>query len=240
MIDETTDVTIGVPRFGIRKVGSGIDEEIFKSMGKALLLSTKRGNELAWRLNKEDLSWSQQKELYNEIYNLCIKSFYIEDSNEFREDVKHHIFDTHEICVVPFGEVPNGLNPVCFRTDRIAAFASYNFLNYWKNREFIYFSGIVVDPSLWGLNYSSLLIQEVMKSNGIKLAALRTQSPIMYNSFAKVCKVFPSLDGKKIPGEIKNIGKYVARNILRMSNYDRRNDRKRNLPQIFIWQRADS
>lgn len=59
-----------------------------------------------------------------------------------------------------------------------------------------------------------------MKSNGIKLAVLRTQSPIMYNSFAKVCKVFPGLNSKKIPGEIKNIGEYVAKNILHMSNYN--------------------
>lgn len=209
-----------IPSFGIRKVNLNAEEEMRGNVGKALTFSTKRGSELAWRFNKDNLSWSKRRELYQEIYGLCRKSFCVEDSPEFKNDVKHHIFDTHEICIVPFGDVPDGLSPTCFKTDKIAAFASYNFLHYWKNREFIYFSGIVVDPSLQGFNYGSLLMQEIMRSNGIKLAVLRTQSPVMYNSFAKVCKVFPSFDGKRIPGEIKNIGKYVARNILHMSDYD--------------------
>lgn len=212
--------TRNIPTFGIRKVNLSTEEKKRGNIGEALTLSTKRGSELAWRLDKNNLSWSKRRELYKEIYSLCRESFRVEDSSEFQDDVKRHIFDTHEICIVPFGEVPNGLSPVCFRTDKIAAFASYNFLHYWKNREFIYFSGIVVDPSLQGLNYGSLLIQEIMKSNEIKLAVLRTQSPVMYRSFAKVCKVFPSFDGKKIPGEIKNIGRYVAENILHMRNYD--------------------
>lgn len=204
----------------IYRYGENVDEQTRRQRGEALILSTKRGNELAWRLNKRNLSWSQQEDLCKEVYDLCKKSFIVGDSNEFRQDVRSHIFDTHEICIVPFGEVPAGLTPACFKTDRIAAFASYNFLSYWKNKAFIYFSGIVVDPSLQGLNYGSLLIQEVMKKNGAKLAVLRTQSPIMYNSFAKVCRVFPSFDGKKTPGEIKDIGEYVARNILGMSDYD--------------------
>ncbi|MCK5122764.1 MAG: GNAT family N-acetyltransferase [Candidatus Pacebacteria bacterium] len=209
-----------VSNFGTRKVNLSAEEEASGNVGKALTLSTKRGSELAWRFNKDNLSWLKRRELFQEIYGLCRESFCVKDSSEFRNDVKHHIFDTHEICIVPFGNVPDGLSPTCFKTDKIAAFASYNFLHYWTNREFIYFSGIVVDTSLQGLNYGSLLMQEIMKSNGIKLAVLRTQSPVMYNSFAKVCKVFPSFDGREIPGEIKNIGKYVARNILRMSDYD--------------------
>lgn len=209
-----------IPTFGIRKVNLSAEEGKRGNIGEALSLSTKRGSELAWRLNKNNLSRSKQRELYKEIYSLCRESFCVEDSSEFQDDVRHHIFDTHEICIVPFGNVPDGLSPICFKTDKIAAFASYNFLHYWKNREFIYFSGIVVDPSLQGYNYGSLLIQEVMKSNGIKLAVLRTQSPVMYKSFAKVCKVFPSFDGKEIPGEIRNIGRCVAENILHMQNYD--------------------
>ncbi len=214
------DATGSIPQYGIRKVSLNIDERIYGDLGRALILSTKRGNELAWRLNKENLSWGQQEEICKEIYDLCKKSFCVKNSPEFRDDVRHHVFDTHEICIVPFGEVPEGLSPVCFGTSKIAAFTSYNFLNYWKNKAFIYFSGIVVDPSLQGLNYGSLLIQEIMKSNGIKLAVLRTQSPIMYNCFSKVCKVFPSLNGNKIPGEIKGIGEYVAKNILSMSDYN--------------------
>ncbi len=214
------EVTEDIPRFGIRKISSSTDESMYGRTGKALILSTKRGDELAWRFNKENLNWSQQEELCGEVYNLCKKSFCVGDSTEFRNDVRHHIFDTHELCIVPFGEVPEGLSPVCFGTNRVAAFASYNFLNYWKNKTFIYFSGIVVDPSLQGLNYGSLLIQEVMRSNRIKMAVLRTQSPIMYNSFSRVCDIFPSLNGKKIPGEIKSIGEYVATNILSMPDYD--------------------
>jgi GNAT superfamily N-acetyltransferase len=175
---------------------------------------------LAWRLNKKNMNWRQQEELCKEIYTLCKKSFLVEGSAEFHEDVRGHVFNTHEICVVPFGDVPGGLSPVCFKNDRIAAFASYNFLTYWKNTEFIYFSGIVVDPSLQGLNYGSVLIQEIMRVNNVKIVVLRTQSAVMYSSFAKVCKVYPSFDGKKIPGEIKNIGEYVAKNILSMSKYD--------------------
>lgn len=206
----------------IYKPGKSVDEQILREKGEAIILSTKRGNELAWRLNKENFSWDQKEELCKEIYDLCKKSFLVDDSAEFKEDVRSHVFDTHEICIVPFGKVPEGLSPVCFNSDRIAAFASYNFLTYWKNKDFIYFSGIVVDPSLQGLNYGSLLIKEVMKRNGVEIAVLRTQSPVMYNSFAKVCKVYPSFDGKKIPGEIRGIGEYVAKDILRMSNYNSR------------------
>jgi len=202
------------------RLGTNADEQTIKQKREALILLTKRGAELAWRLKKENLSWRQREDLYKEIYDLCKKSFLVKDSAGFQEDVRSHIFDSHEICIVPFGEVPKDLSPVCFKYDRIAAFASYKFLNYWKNREFIYFSGIVVDPLLQGLNYGSLLIQEIMKRNGVKLAVLRTQSPVMFNSFAKVCKVFPGLDNKKIPGEIKNVGEYVAINILNMSNYN--------------------
>jgi len=202
------------------RLGENVSEQTHMQREEALILSTKRGNELAWRLNKQNLSWRQQEDLYAKIYDLCKKSFLVEDSAEFQKDVRSHVFDTHEICIVPHGEVPEGLSPVCFKSDKIAAFASYNFLSYWKNKEFIYFSGIVVDPSLQGLNYGSLLIQEVMKKSGVKIAVLRTQSPIMYNSFARVCRVFPSFDGKKTPGEIRSIGEYVAKNILCMSDYN--------------------
>lgn len=208
-------LTGGIPVYKL-----GMEEEVLRKKAKALILSTKRGNELGWRLNKDSLNSDQQEDLCRDIYCLCKKSFHVEDSVEFHEDVKNHVFNTHEICIVPFGEVPEGLNPICFKTDRIAAFASYNFLTYWKNTEFIYFSGIVVDPSLQGLNYGSVLIQEIMKANNIKIAVLRTQSPVMYNSFAKVCEVYPSFDGKRIPGAIKDIGGYVAKNILSMLNYD--------------------
>jgi len=212
----------GIPRFGIRKPGIGlsISERKYMGKGKALTLPTKRGTEVAWKFSKEILDNEKQEELFRDIYDLCQKSFCLEDGSEFRKDVRDHIFETHEICIVPFGDVPEGLSPVCFGTDRLAAFASYNFLSYWKNKDFIYFSGIIVDPSLHRLNYGSLLVQEVMRSTGIKIAVLRTQNPVMYGSFAKTCKVFPSLDGKRIPGEIKGIGEYVARNVLHMPNYD--------------------
>lgn len=205
---------------GMRKVGLFAEANIPRDMGKALLISTKRGTELAWRFNNENLSEKKQKELFGDIYNLCKKSFRVQKGAEFSEDVKNHIYDAHEFCVIPFGDVPSGLAPSCFGTNRIAAFASYSFLNYWKNKEFIYFSGIVVDPSLHGLGYGSLLIKEIMETYGIKLAVLRTQSPVMYCSFAKVCDVHPSFLGKKTSGEIKNIAGYVATNILKMSEYD--------------------
>lgn len=190
-----------------------------RRLGKACLISTKRGTEVAWRFKKEMLSWLQKDELYKEIYILCRKSFCVEDTPEFKSDIRSHVFDTHEICIVPFGDVPEGLSPTAFKTNRIAAFASYIFLEH-KGEKLIYFSGIVVDPSLQRLNYGSLLIKEAMKSNAVRTAVLRTQNPVMYNSFAKVCEVFPSFDKKKIPEKIKDVGIYVAKNILNMRNYN--------------------
>jgi len=211
---------INISGIGIRKLGLFAEASLPRDMGKALLIPTKRGTELAWRFNNENLSEEKQKELFGDIYSLCKKSFCVQKGAEFSEDVKNHIYDAHEFCIVPFGDVPNGLAPSCFGADRIAAFASYSFLNYWKNKEFIYFSGIVVDPSLHGLGYGSLLIKEIMETYGIRVAVLRTQSPVMYCSFAKVCDVHPSFLGKKTSGEIKNIASYVAINILNMSRYD--------------------
>lgn len=117
-----------------------------------------------------------------------------------------------------FGDVPEGLSPSCFKTDRVAAFVSYN-LGSLEGKNFIYFPGVVVDPSLFGLNYGSILIQKVMEITGINLGALRTQSPVMYKSFSKVCQVYPS-QSEATPEWAKNFGEYIA-TTLNMSNYNR-------------------
>lgn len=117
-----------------------------------------------------------------------------------------------------FGNVPKGLSPACFETDRVAAFASYNLGN-WEGKNFIYFPGIVVDSSLVGLNYGSILIQKVMEITEINLGALRTQNSVMYKSFSKVCQIYPS-QSEATPEWVKNFGEHIAAT-LNMSSYDR-------------------
>ena len=197
-----------------------LDQKADSDVGEALILHSKRGADLAWLYKKANLSWQQRQKYFKEIYILCEKSFSSADGTDLKNDVKRHIFDTEEICIVPVGEIQKVLKPVSFGVNSIAAFASYNFLKF-NNESVIYFSGIVVDPTLQGLNYGSLMIQEIMNNYGIKTAVLRTQSPIMYDSFAKVCNIFPSLlDGKRTPEETKNIAKHVAQKILYMFKYN--------------------
>ena len=196
-----------------------IDQAIHQR-GARITIQTKRGCELGWHLNTNP-AWRKiwdEKEVFDEVYKLCRKSFSVPDSAEFEKDVRNHILNVDGICIVMFGNVPKGLSPACFKTSRVAAFASYNLGN-WEGKNFVYFPGVVVDPSLFGLNYGSILIQKVMEITEINLGALRTQSPVMYKSFSKVCRVYPS-ELEATPEWAKNFGEHIAAT-LNMSNYDR-------------------
>lgn len=206
----------------LHEINNGIAagfETTTDNVNTPITLSTKKGAKKALCLITNDLSWSEQEEMREKVYPLFIKNLYVGDTEESRKDVIQHILGTKEVCIVPSEGVPEGLSFLALLKGGVDAFVSYNFF-LWKGEKIIYFSCVVVCPDLHGFNYGSLLIQEIMRKYGIDLAVLRTQSPIMYMSFAKACKAFPSFDGIETPKKLQDVGEFVAREALGMTRYN--------------------
>lgn len=194
--------------------------------GESFVINTKRGAEVAHTLTSKQFEKVLKGDVLNLFLDACLYGFAkTEMTAEFYKDIVDHLGKCDAMSIVLHGNK----NPHKFgwrflspeydwKYNQLGAFCTYTVYE-WQGKKIVYFGGIMVYPKLQDLNYGCSLIRKAMETVKADYLALRTQNPQMYASFAKVCgDTYPN--GKKIPKDVEEIGNFLAREVLMMSDYD--------------------
>lgn len=197
----------------------------FDSNVESFVINTKRGHEVGHLLSQSQIKEVVRGDVLNLFADICMEGFEQQEiSLDFYNDVVNHFKDCDAMSIVLHGAAnPRGIGwqvqSPCYdwTYKRIGAFCTHNVYEY-RGKKILYFGGIMVYPDLQNLNYGCSLIQYVMNKIKPDYLALRTQNPQMYASFRKTGDIYPN--GNKVPEKIKEIGSFIAKEVLYMSEYD--------------------
>jgi len=146
------------------------------------------------------------KVLFDMLYILTQLGFVLEESAALEQDTRNHVEQGEYLYLVTQG----GL---------IVTWAIFDYLRQDSDL-ILYLSGVMVAPRYQGKGISSALIRTALGESKAKYLAARTQNPVMYESILKACgNVFPNPD-VATPADVIEVGEFVAKNRLHMSNYD--------------------
>jgi hypothetical protein len=188
----------------------------------AMKIRTKRGIENVWLVRTEILkkNYNLIMEIVSQAYRLCQEGFVRDGSEEFKEDVSHHVREEEKVCLL-FEDQRKRLDYAGVISNRIRAFASYRIMEMDKERV-LYISAMVVSPSIQRMHVASALMGCIAIKEQATKIALRTQNPVMCKSISKTCAAIypPVFSEGDIPQDILSLGEEIARE-LGMKNYQR-------------------
>lgn len=160
---------------------------------------------IEWPL-KQDWMSVGGKVLFDMLYILTQLGFDLKESPSLELDTRNHVEQGQYLYLITDG----GL---------IVSWAIFDYLRQDSDL-ILYLSGVMVLPKYQGKGISSALIRTALRESKAKYLAARTQNPIMYESILKACgNVFPNPDDAT-PADVIEIGEFVAKNRLHMTNYD--------------------
>lgn len=122
-----------------------------------------------------------------------------------REDVENHVLKTEILYLVR-------------EKNNVVGFSSHNRLKI-NGRSVLYNNGIAIKRNAQRKGIYYEVNKEAMNLNKFDFVAMRTQNPVIYGATLKLVKqLYP--DGYEIPEEIKEIGKTIAKDYLKMLRFD--------------------
>lgn len=171
-------------------------------------------------LNPETLTKKEKEVIFEWTYWVGLTAFGQNPSEEMEKDIADHLFN-EEFLFLVFNKKLDWRNTKT-GTQRVIAFLSSRNIYNDEEKNFIhYISGICVDPMYQGYNIGKNLINESIKrvGNFNKNIALRTQNPIMKQSFDKAFGGISAPNGKEPTQKEMNVGKFLAK-YLKANNYN--------------------
>jgi len=122
-----------------------------------------------------------------------------------REDVENHVFKVGELYLV--------------QVDRaLVGFAGYDHIRF-KDKNILYLQGIVIRRDFQRHGLFHRVNTKAINYNGFDFLAMRTQNPVIYAATQKLVKeLYPN--GTPAPEVVAEIAKYIARDFLKMKDFD--------------------
>jgi hypothetical protein len=146
------------------------------------------------------------KELFEELYFLTQSGFQREASAALRDDTQNHVYSSESLYVA-------------VSSNKISGYVVTKMLENGAIGSILYLSGVIISPASQGNHFGGELIKAIISQHNPRFVTLRTQSPIMYECFSKVCgNVYPCHKDNG-PSQAKIAADFTAKN-LNMANYN--------------------
>jgi GNAT superfamily N-acetyltransferase len=163
-----------------------------------------------------ELSEEEKQTLFEYVYFVGLSAFIQNPSEEMEQDIYKHLFNEDRLYIVLNKTIPWGASEV--GGARVIAFLSTRDLPTEKG-SMLYVSGICVDPALQGYGIGKALMNEAFKRGSYKVASLRTQNPVMKQSFDQTIGGSSFPNGVRPPKEVLDIAQGLSL-ALKTQNYD--------------------
>jgi ribosomal protein S18 acetylase RimI-like enzyme len=177
------------------------------------VVGTKIGKFEGRRFIPAELSEEEKQTLFEYTYFVALNAFIQNPSLAMEEDIYNHLFHEESLYVV-FNRMTGW-----GATDdvRVVAFLSTRDIETSKGL-MLYISGICVDPSFQGYGLGKALMDESFKKYDYHVASLRTQNPVMKESFDRSIGGCSHPNGCVPPKDVRDVAKELA-DVLQMVNF---------------------
>lgn len=182
-----------------------------------VMLQSRLGTNPTYFLKPAELTEEEKRVVFEAVYFIGLSAFVQNPSKEMEEDIREHLFSEDVLAVVFSNKID--WRGVVVGDPRAIAFLGYRDMPY-NGDNILYISGICVDPAYQGNRIGSALMTKAYKRGKYTITSLRTQNPVMKQSFDTIIGGHSYPNGAKIPEDIKEIGQFLA-DTHSVDNYDR-------------------
>lgn len=148
-------------------------------------------------------SGKERKNVIDELTEIARDGF---GSGITKQDVEEHV-------------MPSGLMYLIKDKENVIGFSLYDFLNV-HGKNILFMNGAVIKKNYQQKGIYSRIKQRVLSEGKFDFAMARTQSPVAYAAIDKLFgRIYP--DGSEIPDDVKEIAELVAKDHLKMKNFNR-------------------
>lgn len=186
------------------------------SKTEVINVKTKVGEYKGYRFFPSELTEEEKQVMFQYVYFVGLSAFIQNPSEQMEADIYKHLFNEDALYLVFNKDLLwSGEN---IGETRVIAFLSTRDI-VTKYGNMFYVSGICVDPALQGYGVGKSLMTAAYTRGTYKVASLRTQNPVMQQSFDGIPggKSYPN--GHKPPKEVLNIASELAVT-LKTAKYD--------------------
>ncbi|NCC19168.1 MAG: N-acetyltransferase [Bacteroidia bacterium] len=176
---------------------------------KSFSLWTRAGKFQGYEFIPSELTKEEKDTLFRAVYLVAINAFVQNPSVEMEQDIYDHLFNEDKLYIVLNGYVGWGFGvPREIENIKVISFLSTRDIQTSVGK-MLYLSGICVDFAYQGKGIGQGLMKHSMQGE-YTLYSLRTQNPVMQESFDRALGKHSFPNSVETPNEVLNIGQELA------------------------------
>lgn len=125
------------------------------------------------------------------------------------DDVENHVLHVDALYLI-------------YGKNDLIGFSSYDFITF-KGKNILYLSGIVVKRDFQKNGLFNIVNKSAISQGNFDFLTMRTQNPVIYGATNKIVETLYPHKSKDITSEIKEVGIYLAKEKLKMRQFDEEN-----------------